>query len=72
MILTTSCSQTNGGKLDKNQNNDIQKNEIENIETPYDYCLLYSYRNISSNGPEKLMELVSQLQYAKELPIDRI
>ncbi|HHX25014.1 MAG TPA: DUF4825 domain-containing protein [Thermoanaerobacterales bacterium] len=72
MILTTSCSQTNRGILVENQNDDIQKNGIKNIETPYDYCLLYSYRNISSNGPEKLMELVSQLQYAKELPIDRI
>jgi len=71
-LLTTSCSQTHDEAMDKNQNTDIQKNEIENIETPYDYKLLYSYKNISLNDSEKLRELVSQLQYAKELPIDHI
>ncbi|GMG97840.1 hypothetical protein [Tepidimicrobium xylanilyticum] len=72
ILLTTSCSQVNKGIQVKNQNADIQKNEIENIETPYDYKLLYSYKNISLNDSQKLMELVSQLQYAKELPIDLI
>jgi len=71
-LLTTSCSPVNKGTQVKNQNNDIQKNEIENIETPYDFKLLYSYKNISLNDSQKLMELVSQLQYAKELPIDLI
>lgn len=72
VFLTTSCSQANKGTLGKNENEDIQKNEIENVETPYDYSLLYSYRNISLNDSEKLKELVSQLQYANELPIDSI
>ena len=72
VFLTTSCSQADKGTLGKNENEDIQKDEIENVETPYDYRLLYSYRNISLNDSEKLMELVSQLQYANELPIDRI
>lgn len=72
ILLTTSCSQVNKGIQVKNQNADIQKNEIENIETPYDFKLLYSYKNISLNDSQKLMELVSQLQYAKELPIDLI
>lgn len=72
LLLITSCSQANKGTSVKNQNNDIQKAGIENIETPYDYRLLYSYRNIPLNDSEKLWELVSQLQYAKELPIDRI
>ncbi|NLZ54980.1 MAG: DUF4825 domain-containing protein [Thermoanaerobacteraceae bacterium] len=72
VLLTTSCSQANKETSVNNQNNDIQKNKIENIETPYDYRLLYSYRNIPLNDSEKLRELVSQLQYAKELPINRI
>ena len=71
-LLTTSCSQTHDEAMDKNQNPDIRKNEIENIETPYDYKLLYSYKNIPLNDSEKLRELVSQLQYATELPIDHI
>ena len=72
IILTTSCSQTSEEALGKKQNPDIQKNEIESIETPYDFKLLYSYKNISLNDSQKLRELVSQLQYAKELPIDLI
>ena len=71
-LLTTSCSKTHDEAMDKNQNTDIRKNEIENIETPYDYKLLYSYKNIPLNDSEKLRELVSQLQYAKELPIDHV
>lgn len=72
MLLATSCSRANEETVDKHLNTDIQKNETENIHTPYNYRLLYSYRNISLNDMEKLMELVSLLQYARELPIDRI
>jgi len=72
VIFTTSCSQTKEEAMGKNQNTDIQENEIENIDTPYDYKLLYSYKNISLNDSQKLVELVSQLQYSKELPIDLI
>jgi hypothetical protein len=41
-------------------------------DTFYDFSLLYSYKNISISDSNKVRELVSQLQYAKELPIERI
>ena len=74
VLLLSSCSQSNQGALGKNQDTptDIQKEEIGKTKTLYDFDLLYSYRNISLSDSNKVQELVNQLQYAKELSIDRI
>jgi hypothetical protein len=52
--------------------NNTQEEEIVKTKIPYDFGLLYAYKNISSSDSNKVRELVSQLQYAQELPIDRI
>ena len=74
VLLLSSCSRSNQGVLGKNENtpSNIHKGEIENTKPLYDYGVLYSYRSISLSDSNKLQELVSHLQYAKELSIDRI
>lgn len=74
VLLLSSCSQLNQGDVGKNKDTptDIQKEEMQSTKTFYDFDLLYSYRNISLSDSNKIKELVSQLQYAKELSIDRI
>ncbi len=52
--------------------NNTQEEEIRNTRILYDFGLLYAYKNISLSDSDKVRELVSQLQYAQELPIDRI
>lgn len=70
----SSCSQLNQDTLGNNQDTstEIQKRDIENTKNLYDFNLLYSYKNVPLTDSEKVKELVSQLQYAKELTIDRI
>ncbi len=78
VLLLSSCSkkaaQPNQDALSENQvtPTDINKDGIENIKPLYDFGLLYSYKNISINDSDKVYELVSQLQYARELSIDLI
>jgi hypothetical protein len=74
MPLLSSCSQSSQNALREKQDSStgIQKEEIKDLKDPYDFGLLYSYRNISLSDSDKLQELVSHLQHAKELSIDRI
>ncbi len=73
VLLLSSCSWSNQGASVKNEDTPSNhKGEIEKTEPLYDYGALYSYRNISLNDSAKLQELVSHLQYAKELSVDRI
>lgn len=76
MLLLSSCSketQQNENVPDKNYDKptDMKKEEIEKKD-PYDFDLLYSYKNISLSDTEKVKELINQLSYSKELPIERV
>ncbi|AUS97799.1 hypothetical protein CDQ84_13705 [Clostridium thermosuccinogenes] len=85
-FLVTSCSRSDEVTLDKDQNvstvtqneetaqkeETTLKEEDGEINTPYDFGLLYTYRNTSLSDSNKMQELVGQLQYAKELPVFRI
>jgi len=59
-LSLTSCSQPK------------QSGPGPDTKTLYDFALLYSYRNIPLSDSKKVQELLTQLQYAKELSVDRM
>jgi hypothetical protein len=66
-----------GFQDEDSRNGDIQKADIhddgiENSEDLYDYSMLYAYKNISLSDSDKMQELVGQLQYARELQVNKI
>jgi hypothetical protein len=77
LLLFFSCACTNPSKPVNNQNHDIipetngtySKVEQNSI---YNYEQVYDYKPVSKQDMDKLKELVSCLQYARELPVSRL
>ncbi|NLO21863.1 MAG: hypothetical protein GX119_07665 [Syntrophomonadaceae bacterium] len=76
MTLSVSACAGKSDLTSIDKNNSSQSNSYASSTTEqnilYNYEHIYSYKNISISDADELKKLISQLQYAKELPISVI